>query len=90
MTDTTEKFDTRRAIFLERLIRAWDKVPGQRLGQIIVESLEMVTPFDVLALRGIDDKDLMEKIERYVLTGPRAPLPPTSFPPNESPTKPGG
>ena len=59
----------RRALFLERLAKAWDKSPDMRMGQLLVEALGMQGPFDVLALRTIDDSQLAEAIERFVLTG---------------------
>lgn len=67
MAGTTDRFDNRRAIFLERLIGAWDKCPEERLGKLIAEALDMETPFDIEVLRGIDNIDLVEKIERLVL-----------------------
>lgn len=69
MAETTEKMDVRRALFLERLIKAWDKTPSSRLGELVSKSLEMSTAFDVHVLENIDDLDLVERIERYVLTG---------------------
>ena len=69
MAETTEKFDTRRALFLERLIRAWDKMPKARLGELISKSLDLSTLFDIMYLSNIDDVKLVEAIERFVLTG---------------------
>jgi hypothetical protein len=67
---STDKFDMRRALFLERLAKAWDKEPDMRMGHLLVEALGMQGPFDVLSLRTIEDSQLVEAIERYVLTGP--------------------
>ena len=75
MAETTEKFDTRRALFLERLIKAWDKTPKSRLGALIVSALEMSTLFDIEYLRNVDDVKLVEAIERWVLTGDPSPPP---------------
>jgi hypothetical protein len=77
MAETTEKFDTRRALFLERLIRAWDKAPKARLGELIVRSLEMTSLFDIEYLRNVDDVKLVEAIERWVLTGDATAPPPS-------------
>ena len=82
---TTDKYDVRRALVLERLIRAWDKRPSMRLGCLVVEALEMSTPFDVLVLRGIDDMDLVEKLERYVLMEHSPSSTPTEEPPGSDP-----
>lgn len=66
---STDKFDMRRALFLERLVKAWDKAPDMRMGQLLVEALGMQGPFDVLSLRTLEDMQLAEAIERFVLTG---------------------
>lgn len=73
MAETTERVDVRRALFFERLIRAWDKTITPRLGALIVEALDLETPFDIEVLKQISDTDLVEKIERYVLIGPSGP-----------------
>ena len=70
---TTDKYDIRRALVLERLMHAWDKNPNMRLGSLIVEAMDLSTPFDVLVLKVIDDLDLIERIERYTLTGAGVP-----------------
>ena len=67
---TTEKFDVRRALFLSRLVRVWDKVPTVRLGELIALALDMNSAsggFDIEVLKNIDDVDLVERIERWVL-----------------------
>lgn len=64
---TTEKLDVRRALFLERLVRVWDKVPNLRLGELIVLSFDMTGVFDIEVLKNIDDVDLVERIERWAL-----------------------
>jgi hypothetical protein len=67
---TTERLEVRRALFLERLIRVWDKVPTLRIGELIVLSLDMAAGsavFDIEVLKNIDDVDLVERIERWVL-----------------------
>jgi hypothetical protein len=69
MAETTERFDTRRALFLERLIKAWDKTPKARLGQLIIEAIGASTLFDIEYIRNVDDVKLVEAIERWVLTG---------------------
>ena len=66
---TTDKVDVRRALVVDRLVRAWDKQPGMRLGQLIVEALEMASASDIAALALIDDVGLIERIERFVLLG---------------------
>ena len=75
MAETTEKVDTRRALFLERLIKAWDKTPKSRLGELIVTSLGLSTLFDIEYLRHVDDIRLVEAIERFLLTGDMSPPP---------------
>lgn len=77
MAETTERFDTKRALFLERLIRAWDKMPKARLGELITSALNLSTLFDIEYLRHVDDVKLVEAIERFVLTGD-ATSPPSS------------
>ena len=67
---TTEKLDVRRALFLERLVRVWDKVPSLRLGELITLALDMNATsggFDIEVLKNIDDMELVERIERWVL-----------------------
>ncbi len=67
---TTEKLDVRRALFLDRLVRVWDKVPTMRLGELVALALDMNAAhggFDIEVLRNIDDMDLVERIERWVL-----------------------
>jgi hypothetical protein len=67
---TTEKLDVRRALFLERLVRVWDKVPSLRLGELITLALDMNATsggFDIEVLKNIDDMELVERIERLVL-----------------------
>jgi hypothetical protein len=67
---TTEKLDVRRALFLERLVRVWDKVPSLRLGELIALALDMNAAsggFDIEVLRNIDDMELVERIERWAL-----------------------
>lgn len=69
---TTDKHDVSRAIFLERLLKSWEKAPEMRLGQLIIEALSAepmeLEPFIVITLRHIPDSQLAEAIERYVLT----------------------
>jgi hypothetical protein len=60
--------DMRRALMLDRLLRSWNKVPEKRLGQLIVDGLDMDTLFDVMLLRSIPDHELLDAIERYVLS----------------------
>ena len=67
---TTEKLDVRRALFLERLVRVWDKVPSLRLGELITLALDMNATsggFDIEVLKNIDDMELVERIERWAL-----------------------
>jgi hypothetical protein len=56
----------RRALVLERLLRSWDKEPKKRLGQLIVEALNIDGYFDIILLRAIPDDQLLEAIERYL------------------------
>jgi hypothetical protein len=69
MAETTERTDVRRALFLERLIKAWDKAPSLRLGELIVVALSMEGALDIRLLQDMTDTDLVEKIERHVLLG---------------------
>lgn len=72
---TTERFEARRALFLERLIRVWDQVPQKRLGELIVLTLDMggggssghLGEFDIEVLRNIDDVTLVERMERWLM-----------------------
>jgi hypothetical protein len=63
---STQKHDLRRALTVERLLRSWDKAPTKRLGQLIVEAMDMDGYFDVILLRGIPDDQLLETIERHL------------------------
>ena len=66
---TTDRLDVGRAVFLERVLRAWEKTPpGTRFGQLLVEALDGSDSFLTVALRGVEDAQLAEAIERYVLT----------------------
>jgi hypothetical protein len=71
---TTDKHDVGKAIFLERLLKAWEKAPDMRLGQLIIESLvgekniKGAEAFMIITLRHLEDSQLAEAIERYVLT----------------------
>ena len=55
-----------------------------RLGALVSAALDLETLFDLQVLREIDDVDLVEKIERYVLTGQTASSAPTEEPPGSS------
>lgn len=74
MPQSTDRFDATRALFLDRLVKSMKKAPGMRLGQLIVEALsgtpapEGVEPFVVVTLRHIEDAQLAEAIERYLMT----------------------
>jgi hypothetical protein len=69
---STDKHDMRRALCLDRFLQSWDKVPDKKLGQLIVEGLDMQGAFDISVLRNIEDTDLLEAIERH-LAGLRRP-----------------
>jgi hypothetical protein len=70
---STVKFDNRKALFLERIARAWEKAPeGMTFGRLIVEALGFThesARFDLLVLRTLEDHALAEAVERYILTG---------------------
>jgi hypothetical protein len=69
MAKTTDRFDVSKAIFFERLMKSWEKMPEKRFGQLIVEALDGSAAFLVITLRNIEDTQLAEEIERYVLRG---------------------
>jgi hypothetical protein len=54
--------DVVRAVFLGRILKAWEKAPSLTFGALIVESLAQVT-----ALDRVTDNELAEAVERYVL-----------------------
>jgi len=72
---TTDKHDVGKAIFLERLLRAWEKAPPEtKFGQLLVESLvgdkniRGAEAFLIITLRHLEDSELAEAVERHVLT----------------------
>jgi hypothetical protein len=44
-----QKFDTNKAIFVSRLLKAWDKLPNLTFGELLAESLG----FEGQAMRGL-------------------------------------
>jgi hypothetical protein len=62
---STARNDNRRALILERLAKAWDKVPAFRLGELVFMSLSNA---QIINLMFLDDSEIVEAIERYVLT----------------------
>lgn len=73
---STLRNDTRKALFLERLARAWDKRPDLHFGELLRNALASGPP---LLLHERTDTEIVEAVERYVLIGPTG-APPT-FPP---------
>lgn len=70
---STAKFDAHRAILLERLLKAWDKLPlDVAFGEMLVEALEAQNMV-LGVLRTVDDKRLAEIVEHYVLLGKSGP-----------------
>jgi len=78
---STLRNDTRAAVFLERLAKAWDKRGDLTFGQLLYEALgdmpvtseehdELTQQLlDVaLKLRRLDNNQLAEEVERFVLT----------------------
>ncbi len=84
---STLRNDTRAAIFLERIAKAWDKRHDLSFGQLLYEALQdddqprRLAPDEeedeealamymrmVLKLRRLEDTQIAELIERFVLT----------------------
>jgi hypothetical protein len=61
-----------RVVILERLGKAWDKMPELRIGQLVLEALECANMRPEI-LRTLDDKRLAEIVEHYVLLGTTRP-----------------
>jgi hypothetical protein len=71
---STLRNDTRRAVALGRIATAWDKKPELRFGQLLVLALQAdnespIFEVTVDTIERMDDTQLAELIERYVLLG---------------------
>lgn len=63
---STLRNDTRRALFLERLAKSWDKRGDLSFGELLAASL----PPPVLShIVQLDDVAIAEAVERFVLLG---------------------
>lgn len=63
------RLDAGKALFLSRLLKAWEKVPDTRLGALIADALGHQGLLTPAHLELLSDKELIEAIERYVLLG---------------------
>ena len=66
---STLRNDTRRALTLERIAKAWDKRADLSLGELFAAAL------DDAAIGLMTDTEIVEAIERYVLLGEAPPSP---------------
>lgn len=64
---STLRNDTRRALTLERIAKAWDKRPDLSLGELLAGAM------DDRALALMSDTEIVEGIERFVLLDPGKP-----------------
>lgn len=64
---STMRNDTRRALLLERLAKAWDKRADLSFGELLVGAM------DDRALALMTDTEIAESVERFVLLGPGEP-----------------
>ena len=71
---STLRNDTRRALTLERIAKAWDKRADLSLGELFAAAL------DDAAIGLMTDTEIVEAIERYVLLGGEAPPSPPGGP----------
>lgn len=60
---STQRHNTARALFLERLAKAWDKRPDLTFGELIAASV------DDAAIGIMSDVEVATAIERFVLLG---------------------
>jgi hypothetical protein len=63
--------DVARAVFLGRILKAWEKVPDQAFGAFLVHALTHASLQDMVSLAYLPDNSLAELLERYVLLGER-------------------
>jgi hypothetical protein len=74
-TWSSKTIDTRRVVALARLGKSWEKLPADtRLGWLIERGLEILNRKDTrfglkLRLDEVDNDELLEAIERFVLLG---------------------
>jgi len=63
------RLDVSKPLFLERLLKAWEKRPDLTLGQIISGAVLLTSPTDMVIahLLRIGDRELAEAVERFVL-----------------------
>ena len=75
---TTDRFDNRRVLALERIARSGDLRPELTLGQLIAGALAVLPERDSLTIAKLlrmSDHELADAIDRYVL------MPPDDAPP---------
>lgn len=61
--------DVRKALMLERLLKAWEKRPELGLGQLLAGALTSAAPesFVLAHLLRVSDSELAEAVEKFVL-----------------------
>lgn len=64
---STIRNDTSKALFLERIAKAWDKVPNLSFGELISKAMEEDTGWLDTPMSDYSNKQIAEAIERYVL-----------------------
>jgi hypothetical protein len=71
-----KRFDTNKAIFVSRLLKAWEKLPDLAFGEMLGKAFES-SLLDPSRLRGLSNDELIMVVERLALmyddgTGPRS------------------
>lgn len=62
---TNRTFDSQKAVFLERILRAWEKNPDDTFGELLYNASD----FAGREINAFNDDDLCEAVERFVLLG---------------------
>lgn len=62
---TMRNFDAHKAVILERILRAWEKSPDMKLGELFRAAAD----FSGKELDGLSDEELCVIVERFTLLG---------------------
>lgn len=68
MPTTTEKFDPKKAIFLERILKSWEASPDMRFGELLYRSLSEHLDIGETLYR-IEDGALATAAEKLIMKG---------------------
>lgn len=66
---TTDRFDNRRVLTLERIARSWDMRPELSLGQLLAGALALgdLDSLTIAKLLRMTDHELADAIDRYAI-----------------------